>query len=73
MAREPLTRFNLGAALLCLAGIALVALDSLVVNRGDALTLVGAVFFALQIATQRGMAESSMSTLSRSGCFSPSA
>ncbi|WP_418739605.1 DMT family transporter [Enorma sp.] len=51
MAREPLTRFNLGAALLCLAGIALVALDSLVVNRGDALTLVGAVFFALQIAT----------------------
>ena len=51
MAREPLTRFNLGAAALCLAGIALVALDSLVVNRGDALTLVGAVFFALQIAT----------------------
>ena len=50
MAREPLTRFNLGAAVLCLAGIALVALDSLSVNRGDALTLVGAIFFALQIA-----------------------
>lgn len=51
MAREPLTRFNLGAAVLCVAGIALVALDSFSMQRGDVLTLVGAVFFALQIAT----------------------
>lgn len=51
MAREPLTRFNVGAAALCVAGIALVALDSFSMQRGDALTLVGAVFFALQIAT----------------------
>lgn len=50
MAREPLTRYNVGSALLCVAGIAFVALDSLSVNRGDVLTLVGAVFFALQIA-----------------------
>lgn len=51
MAREPLTRFNVGAAALCVAGIALVALDSFSMQRGDALTLIGAVFFALQIAT----------------------
>ncbi len=50
MAREPLTRYNLGAAALCVAGIAFVALDSLSVNRGDVLTLAGAVFFAFQIA-----------------------
>lgn len=50
MSREPLTRYNVGAAVLCVAGIALVALDSLSVNRGDALTLVGAIFFALQMA-----------------------
>ena len=45
------TRFNVGAAALCVAGIALVALDSFSMQRGDALTLIGAVFFALQIAT----------------------
>ena len=50
LAREPLTRYNVGAAVLCLAGIALVALDNLTVSWGDALTLVGAVFFALEIA-----------------------
>lgn len=49
--REPLTRYNLGAALLCLTGIALVALDNLTVQTGDLLTLVGALFFALQIVT----------------------
>lgn len=47
---EPLTRYNVGAAVLCLAGIALVALDSVSVNMGDILTLSGAVFFALQMA-----------------------
>lgn len=50
MSHEPLTRYNLGAAVLCVAGIALVALDSLSMNRGDVLTLAGAVLFALQIA-----------------------
>ena len=47
---EKLTRYNLGAAFLCLAGIAFVALDSLTVSMGDLLTLGGALFFALQIA-----------------------
>ncbi len=50
ISRERLTRYNLGAAILCLAGIGLVALDSLSMNVGDALTLGGAAFFALQIA-----------------------
>lgn len=50
LAREPLTRFNVGAAIICLAGIALVALDSVSVNVGDILTLGGALFFAFQIA-----------------------
>lgn len=50
MNREKLTRYNMGAALLCLAGIGLVALDSLTVGAGDALTLGGAIFFAVQIA-----------------------
>lgn len=50
MSGEKLTRYNVGAAFMCLAGIALVALDSAELNVGDALTLVGAVLFALQIA-----------------------
>ena len=50
IAREPFTRYNLGAALLCLSGIALVALDNLTVGAGDALTLASAVFYALQLA-----------------------
>ena len=50
MSGEPLTRYNVGAALLCLFGIGLVALDSLAMNVGDALTLAGALFFALQMA-----------------------
>lgn len=50
MAREPLTRYNVGAAVICLAGIGLVALDNLSMNIGDALTLAGAFFFALEIA-----------------------
>ena len=36
---EKLTRYNLGAALLCLAGIGLVALDSVEFNVGDVITL----------------------------------
>lgn len=47
---EKLTRYNLGAALLCLAGIGLVALDSVEFNAGDVITLGGAIFFAIQMA-----------------------
>lgn len=50
ISREPITRYNLGAAGMCLGGIALVALDNLTVGVGDALTLVGACFYALQMA-----------------------
>lgn len=50
MSGEKLTRYNVGAAFMCLAGIALVALDSAELNVGDMLTLVGAVLFAIQIA-----------------------
>lgn len=48
--REPITRYNLGAAFMCLGGIALVALDNLTVGFGDALTLASAIFYALQMA-----------------------
>ena len=50
IAKERLTRYNMGAAVLCLAGIGLVALDSVTFNGGDVLTLCGAIFFALQMA-----------------------
>ena len=50
LSREPITRYNVGAALLCLGGIGLVALDNLTVGVGDALTLACAFFYALQIA-----------------------
>ncbi|MBE6469675.1 MAG: DMT family transporter [Coriobacteriaceae bacterium] len=51
ISREQLTRYNIGAAVLCLAGIGFVALDDLSANLGDALSLAGAFFFALQIAS----------------------
>lgn len=50
ISHERLTRYNVGAAVLCLAGIGFVALDDLSANPGDALSLVGAAFFALQMA-----------------------
>lgn len=50
IAREPLTRFNLGAAVLCLTGIALVALDDFSIEAHDLLTLLGAFFYALELA-----------------------
>lgn len=50
IAREPLTKYNVGAALLCLSGIALVALDNFTMGVGDALTLAGACFYALQMS-----------------------
>ncbi len=43
-------RYNILAAVLCVAGIGLVSLEGdLTVNAGDALTLCGAVFFAAHI------------------------
>lgn len=50
LAREPLTKYNVGAALLCLGGIAFVALDNFTMGVGDALTLAGACFYALQMS-----------------------
>lgn len=50
LTREPITKFNIGAALLCLGGIALVALDNFSMNLGDAQTLASACFFALQMS-----------------------
>lgn len=42
--------WNWAAALLCLGGVGLVSLDGdLTMNRGDALTLVGSVFYALHL------------------------
>ena len=48
--REKLTFYNVGAALICLVGIGFVALDNFQIAAGDVLTLLGAVFFALQIS-----------------------
>ena len=50
VSRERLTRYNVGAAVLCLAGIALVALDDFSVEPHDLLTLLGALFYALELA-----------------------
>lgn len=49
MYRQKLTRYNVGAAFLCLAGIGLVALDDFSIAPGDLLTLAGAVFFAVEL------------------------
>lgn len=50
-------KYNLIAALLCIIGVGLIALDSsLLIQTGDALTLAGAVFFAAHlIAISRSM------------------
>lgn len=48
--RKRPTLINVGAALLCIAGVGLVSLSGdLTVNVGDALTLLCAVFYALHI------------------------
>lgn len=45
-------RYNISAALLCIIGIGLVGLDGdLSLRWGDAMTLVGAVFYAMHIVT----------------------
>ena len=47
--RRP-NRYNIVAALLCIAGIGFISLDgSLTMRFGDAMTLVGALFYALHI------------------------
>ena len=48
--KRPPSRFNIVAALLCITGIGLISLDgNLTMRFGDAMTLVGAVFYALHI------------------------
>ncbi len=49
MGGERLGFYNVGAAAICLVGIGFVALDDFAIGTGDVLTLVGAVFFALEI------------------------
>lgn len=48
--RERITRWHIGAALLCLVGVGFVALDDFTIATGDLLTLAGAAFFALDMA-----------------------
>jgi len=51
-------RWNILAAVLCVAGVGLVSLtDDLTVNLGDLLTLVGAFFFAAHIVSVEKLAE----------------
>ena len=50
MCGEKLTRYNVGAAALCLAGVGFVALDNLTISQGDLFSLGSAVFYALQLA-----------------------
>lgn len=48
--RERITKWHISAAVLCLVGVGFVALDDFSIGRGDLLTLVGAAFFALDMA-----------------------
>lgn len=48
--RERITKWHIGSALLCLVGVGFVALDDFSIQMGDLLTLLGAVFFALDMA-----------------------
>lgn len=51
VARRRPSRLNIACAVLCLVGVGIVSLDGdLSMRTGDVLTLVGAVFFAAQIA-----------------------
>ena len=50
LARRRPNRYNIAAALLCIVGIGFISLDgSLTMRFGDAMTLLGAVFYALHI------------------------
>ena len=48
--RERLTKWHIASALLCLVGVGFVALDNFSIQMGDLMTLVGAVFFAVDMA-----------------------
>ena len=51
--RERVTKWHVASALLCLVGVGFVALDDFSIQMGDLLTLVGAVFFAIDMAGRR--------------------
>ena len=48
--RERITKWHVSSAVLCLVGVGFVALDNFSIQMGDLLTLVGAAFFALDMA-----------------------
>ncbi len=48
--RERVTKWHIASALLCLVGVGFVALDNFSIQMGDLVTLVGAVFFAVDMA-----------------------
>ncbi|MDY2778035.1 MAG: DMT family transporter [Collinsella sp.] len=48
--RERITKWHVSSALLCLVGVGFVALDEFSIHMGDLLTLLGAVFFAVDMA-----------------------
>ncbi|MDO4596147.1 MAG: DMT family transporter [Coriobacteriaceae bacterium] len=48
--REKITKWHIAAALMCLLGVGFVALDDFTISQGDLLTLVGAAFFAVDMA-----------------------
>ena len=48
--RERVTKWHIASALLCLVGVGFVALDNVSIQMGDLMTLVGAVFFAVDMA-----------------------
>lgn len=48
--RERVTKWHIASALMCLVGVGFVALDNFSIQMGDLLTLVGALFFAVDMA-----------------------
>ena len=48
--KERVTKWHIASAVLCLVGVGFVALDNLSIQMGDLMTLVGAVFFAVDMA-----------------------
>ena len=48
--RECVTKWHIASALMCLVGVGFVALDNFSIQMGDLLTLVGAMFFAVDMA-----------------------
>lgn len=48
--KERVTKWHIASALLCLVGVGFVALDNFSIQMGDLMTLVGAAFFAVDMA-----------------------